>query len=93
MKKTPEKKLVIKTITPTKEKKEIKRVFPKMEVLNNVPVPAGHIRVIVLVDHRGMLDDLYAGDIIDVPERRFKSMRFRGLVKEYNGGSAPTKQR
>jgi hypothetical protein len=53
----------------------------------------GHVRVIVLIDYKGMNDELYAGDIIDVPERRYKSLSLRGLVKEYKGTNTPNRLR
>ena len=43
-----------------------------------VPVPEGHIRVIVMKDCEGMTGHYYEGDIIDLPERRFKSLRISG---------------
>ena len=86
-------KLIVETISAVKEKVEVSRVFPKMEVLTNVPLPDGHIRVLVLQDYKGMTDDLYKGDIIDVPERRFKSLAFRGLVVKYEGKGMPNKKR
>jgi hypothetical protein len=44
-------------------------------------------------DCEGMTGHYYEGDIIDLPERRFKSMRLRGLVDEYKGESGPNKER
>jgi hypothetical protein len=75
------------------EKKKGSPVFHKMEVLTHVPLPEGHIRCIVLIDYKGMLDDLYKGDIIDLPERRFKSLSFRGMVEPYKGNNYPNKKR
>jgi hypothetical protein len=40
-----------------------------------------------------MTGHYYEGDIIDLPERRFKSMRLRGLVDEYKGESGTTRER
>lgn len=77
----------------SKEKVEKTPVFPKMEILTKVPLPDGYVRVIVLKDYKGMEDDLYTGDVIDVPDRRFKSLSLRGLVKEYKGDLQPNKRR
>jgi hypothetical protein len=66
-----------------------KRVYTS---LPTSPAP-GEVRVIVLKDYKGMLNDLYEGDIIDLPERRYKSLAFRGLVKLYEGNNQPNKQR
>jgi len=73
-----------------------KKVFEKVEkriYLTKVPVPDGHIRVIVLKDYRGMEDELYVDDVQDVPLRRFKTLSQRGFVKEYNGERPPNKMR
>ena len=75
-----------------KEKKEIKPSL-KVEVLTKIPIPEGYIRCIVLQSFEGMTDKMVPGDIFDVPERRFKSMVFRGLVEEYKGKAIPNKQR
>jgi hypothetical protein len=66
--------------------------FEKREYLST-PTESGDVRVIVLQDYNGMLNELRAGDIIDLPERRYKSLAFRGLVKLYSGKSEPNKQR
>lgn len=91
IKKIPKNKpLVIETITA--DGKNIpafeKRVYEGLPTLNE-----GHVRVIVLKDHNGMLNDLREGDIVDLPERRYKSLAFRGLVKLYEGSNLPNKQR
>lgn len=86
-------KINVKVERPTKEKAEKDPAFKKFEVLTVIPVPEGHVRCEVLVDYKGMQDELYAGDIIDVPDRRFKSLSFRGLVKEYKGQLLPNKRR
>lgn len=99
MKKVTEKKViqpkVVKPMTMetvfAKEKVEYP-AFTKTEDVVEKPED-GHIRVIVLIDYKGMNDELYAGDIIDVPERRFKSLSLRGLVKEYKGTNAPNRLR
>lgn len=84
--------LIIETIRST-EKIERVPAFEKQEIMTKVPVPDGHIRVIVLIDHKGMLDDLYAGDVLDIPERRFKTLANRGFVKVYDGLRIPNKER
>ena len=66
--------------------------FEKREY-SSTPTESGDVRVIVLKDYKGMLNDLYAGDIIDMPERRYKSLAFRGLVKLYTGKSLANKER
>lgn len=80
------------------EKFDVQKFFEKRVIKGKVPViekniPEGHIRVIILKDCEGMTGHYYKGDIIDLPERRFKSMRFRGLVDEYKGDSAPNRER
>ncbi len=78
------------------EKFDVQKFFEKRVIKGKVPtrnIPDGHIRVIVLKECDGMTGHYYEGDIIDLPERRFKSMRLRGLVDEYKGDSAPNKER
>ena len=75
------------------EKFDVQKFFEKKVFKTGVPVPEGHIRVIVMKDCEGMTGHYYEGDIIDLPERRFKSMRLRGLVDEYKGESGPNKER
>ncbi len=75
-----------------KEKKVI-NVIPKIEILTKIPIPEGYVRCMVLQYFEGISDKLEPGDIIDVPERRFKSMVFRGLVEEYKGTASPNKKR
>lgn len=65
----------------------------KKEYGTRVPVPGGYVRCIVMIDHGGMYDMLYAGDIADLPERRYKSLANRGYVKEYIGERIPNKER
>lgn len=67
--------------------------FIEKKALKGFPVPDGHIRVIIIKDCEGMTGNYFEGDIIDLPERRFKSMRFRGLVDEYSGDKAPNRIR
>ena len=79
------------------EKFDVQKFFEKRVIKGKVPTPRniaeGHIRVIVLRDCEGMTGHYEKGDIIDLPERRFKSMCFRGLVEVYEGDSAPTRER
>jgi len=75
------------------EKVVIPAYFEKKKIKGGVPLPEGHIRVIVLKDCDGMTGSYYKGDIIDLPERRFKTMRLRGLVDEYNGEASPNRKR
>ena len=83
------KQIIIETI---KSSKKEKREYVSTPVRTE-SVLDGDIRVIVLKDYKGMLDNLYVGDIIDVPERRYKSLSFRGLVKIYGGKKQPNKKR
>jgi hypothetical protein len=84
--------LVIETIRSS-EKISEHPVFEKQEY-KGLPTPnEGDVRVIVLKDYNGMLNELREGDIIDMPERRYKSLAFRGLVKLYEGKDLPNKQR
>jgi hypothetical protein len=78
------------------EKFDVQKFFEKKVFKGKVPtrnIPDGHIRVIVLKECEGMTGHYYEGDIIDLPERRFKSLRLRGLVDEYKGESGPSKER
>lgn len=88
--KPKEKSIEVETI---KAEKIVFNPKPKYQILTTVPLPDGYVRCIVLVDHKGMLDDLYRGDIVDLPERRVKSLAFRGLVKRYEGNEMPNKRR
>ena len=87
-KKRVEKKIIKPRNVGLKEK-VIVPVFTKMEISTNVPLPSDHIRCIVLKDYKGMEGDCYKGDIQDLPERRYKSLSFRGVVKKYDGKSLP----
>ena len=80
------------------EKFDVQKFFEKRVIKGKVPtvernIAEGHIRVIVLKDCEGMTGHYYEGDIIDLPERRFKSLRLRGLVDEYKGESGTTRER
>ncbi len=88
--KTP---IIVETISSTGEKKVFVNTEKKQFFLNRVPVPEDHVRAIVLIDYKGMTDDLYAGDVQDIPLRRFKSLANRGIIKEYDGDRPPNKMR
>jgi hypothetical protein len=99
---TPRKKKKIEEIPPLKvevirpklkEKFEFAPLKEKIMVLTKIPLPEGHVRVIVIQSFAGMIDNLMVGDIIDIPERRYKSLSFRGLVRKYDGDLQPNKQR
>lgn len=77
------------------EKFDVKKFFEKRVIHSRIPIPLadGHIRVIVLKECDGMAGKYYEGDIVDLPERRYKSLRFRGLVEEYKGDNAPNRAR
>lgn len=79
-------------VSEVREKREIKPQL-KVEVLTKIPVPEGYIRCMVIQNFEGMTERLEAGDIIDVPERRFRSLVFRGLVEQYKGTASPNKRR
>jgi hypothetical protein len=85
--------IIVETIHSTAEKAEKVPVFEKRVITGSLPVAEGCVRVIVLLDYHGMLDECYKGDIQDLPERRFKSLAFRGVVMEYKGDRIPNKQR
>jgi hypothetical protein len=84
-------KIIVETIKA--EKHSTAPAFGKVEYMSKIPLPPEHVRCIVLVDYKGMTDDLYIGDILDLPERRFKTLSLRGFVKEYTGTSQPNKDR
>lgn len=56
-------------------------------------IPEGCVRAIVLKEHEGMSGLLFVGDIVDFPERRFKSLCNRGVVARYEGDSGTTARR
>lgn len=69
-----------------------KIVIPKKtekKVYNKIPIPEGHVRVIVMKEYEGMKIEHEVGDIIDLPERRFKTLVTRGIVREYKGNKEP----
>ena len=87
--------LIIETLSTTapSEKRILSMTGEKNEVQIRVPIPSGHVRCIVMKDYEGMTDYLYVGDVVDLPERRFKSLVFRGYVEQYTGVRAPNKMR
>ena len=88
--------IIVETIHSTADmaEKELKRpTYEKHVITGSLPVPVDCIRCIVLVDYKGMLDELYVGDVIDLPTRRFKTEKNNGRVKEYEGPRIPNKQR
>lgn len=85
--------LTIERIYSTAEKAQKHEVFEKHVITGNLPVPEGYIRCIVLVDYRGMIDQLYKGDVLDLPDRRFKTLSQRGMVEQYKGNRIPNKLR
>jgi hypothetical protein len=56
-------------------------------------MPTEHVRVIIIKECDGMTGRYYPGDIIDLPDRRFKSMVIRGLCEQYKGNKKPTRER
>ena len=55
------------------------------KVVVKAPIPGGMVKVMALVDYVGMNDIIYKGDVFLLPERRDKSLAFRGYVTEYDG--------
>ena len=55
--------------------------------------PAGYVKCMALVDYSGMTDIIFKGDVILLPERRFKSLAYRGYVCEYSGDIEPIGKR
>jgi hypothetical protein len=85
-----------KIIVPKKsiEKMEFKSTPEiKIEVLTQIPLPEGHVRCMVLKEYEGMDDYHEKNDIIDLPERRYKSLSLRGVVQRYEGTGQPNKRR
>ena len=56
-------------------------------------IPDGHVRAVVIKVFNGMTELLEVGDVVDLPDRRFRSLQMRGLVKEYVGDKLPNKKR
>ena len=73
------------------DEKAIIRVFPEKKETTGIPV--GHVRVIILKDYQGMSGIYKEGDIIDLPDRRFKTLALRGFCAEYKGSKKPNKER
>ena len=74
------------------EKKEM-TMPTKYKVLTIVPLPENYVRCIVLIDHTGMLENHDIGDIVDLPDRRYKTLANRGVVEIYDGEDQPNKRR
>jgi hypothetical protein len=87
--------IIVTEITPQSIKEKIitKVISEKRVIETKVPIPVGYVRCEVLKDYLGMKDNLFTGDIIDLPERRFKTLSIRGLVREYKGNIAPSDKR
>ena len=88
--------IVVETIHSTAElaeKELVRPVYEKHVITGTLPVPEDHVRCIVLVDYKGMLNDLYINDVIDLPIRRFKTLANRNFIKQYTGPRIPNKQR
>jgi hypothetical protein len=73
----------------TSEKIVVAKKTEKRVVKTKIPIPEGHVRVIALVDFEGMTCHHYEGDVIDLPDRRFKTLVNRGIVREYKGYKEP----
>lgn len=71
--------------------KVVREVFKEKKETSGIP--EGHVRIIVLKECEGMTGTYQVGDIIDLPERRYKSMIIRGLVEKYTGKKLPTRER
>lgn len=81
---------VISTRIETKREKVFKAtegVVPGVteKVVVKAPIPGGMVKVMALVDYVGMNDIIYQGEVFLLPERRYKSLAFRGYVAEYDG--------
>ena len=55
------------------------------KVVINEATPDGFVKARALINYAGMNDLIFKGEILLLPERRFKSLAFRGYVEEYNG--------
>lgn len=87
------KKRVVKPIIVEEISSE-KMIIPKYkEKVETNGIPDGHVRAVVVKLFNGMIDLLEPGDIVDLPERRFRSLQMRGLVKAYVGDKLPNKRR
>lgn len=63
------------------------------EKVEYTATPSGYIKAMALVDYSGMSDIIFKGDVILLPERRFKSLAYRGYVCEYSGDIEPIGKR
>jgi hypothetical protein len=82
--------IIIDEIISGNEKVIIPHFIEKKSVTG---IPAGHVRVIILKDCEGMSGPYKAGDIIDLPDRRFKTLALRGFCAEYRDSKKPNKDR
>ena len=80
-------------VTELSSEKFVRPVIREKAILNSRGIAENHIRVIILKECEGMTGRYMVGDIIDLPDRRYKSMVIRGLCEEYKGDEKPTKQR
>jgi len=80
-------------VTELSSEKFIRPVTREKAILNSRGIAEGHVRVVILKECDGMTGHYEVGDIIDLPDRRFKSMILRGLCEEYKGDKKPTKAR
>ena len=85
------KKIVVNTISS--KEKIVRAPVQEKRVITGIPVPEDHVRCIILRRCEGMTGWYVAGDIVDLPERRYKTMTFRGLVRKYDGTDDPTRKR
>lgn len=69
------------------------RTKPLKEKVEYSSTPDGMVKVIALVTYAGMIDMIFAGEVFLLPERRFKSLAKRGVIKEYTGDKKPINKR
>lgn len=85
--------IVVIEVTPEDLKeKRLQNVYTEKNVIVT-SLPQGYVVCEVLKDYDGMQTRLCAGDIIQLPERRFKTLSMRGLVKKYDGSIKPCNKR
>ncbi len=60
-----------------------KSVTEKVEI--KTPTPEGYVKARALMNYAGMNDLIFKDEILLLPERRVKSLAFRGYVEEYSG--------
>lgn len=58
-----------------------------------VPIPVGYVRCIVIKSYDGMTCKMLAGDIVDLPERRYKTLSTRNFIDKYEGDEPPCNKR